>query len=72
MASGHAAAWIGVGGPDAGPNGEDEWLQVGIAALPGMEPQLYAEVTRPGAESEFLSLEKPLTSARRRTWQSSR
>jgi hypothetical protein len=58
VASGHAAAWIGVGGPDAGPNGEDEWLQVGIAALPGMEPLLYAEVTRAGAEAEFLSLDE--------------
>src|SRR5262245_13248096 len=58
VASGHAAAWIGVGGPGAGPNGEDEWLQVGIASLPGMEPLLYAEVTRPGAAPQFVSLDE--------------
>jgi hypothetical protein len=28
---GHVAAWIGIGGSGSGPNGEDEWLQVGIA-----------------------------------------
>ena len=46
--AGHAAAWIGVGGPDSGPNGEDEWIQVGIASLPNLDPMLYAEITRPG------------------------
>ena len=39
------------------PGERDEWLQVGIAALPGMEPLLYAESPGP-AESEFLSLEE--------------
>ena len=33
--AGHAAAWIGVGGPGAGPKGETMWLQAGLAALPG-------------------------------------
>jgi hypothetical protein len=55
--SGHAAAWIGVGGPDSGPNGEDEWIQVGIAALPNLEPMLYAEIARPGAGPEFVPLQ---------------
>ena len=32
--AGHAAAWIGVGGPGAGPKGETMWLQAGLAALP--------------------------------------
>lgn len=56
--SGHAAAWIGVGGPDSGPNGEDEWLQVGIASLPNLEPMLYAEIARPGAGPQFVPLEE--------------
>jgi hypothetical protein len=56
--AGHVAAWIGVGGPDAGPNGEDEWLQVGIATLPNLDPMLYAEITRPGVGPEFVPLEE--------------
>jgi hypothetical protein len=56
--AGHVAAWIGVGGPDQGPNGEDEWLQVGIATLPNMEPMLYAEITRPGVGPQFVPLEE--------------
>jgi hypothetical protein len=55
--AGHAAAWIGVGGRDSGPNGEDEWIQVGIASLPNLEPMLYAEITRPGEAPQFLPLE---------------
>ena len=31
VANGHVAAWVGVGGPGQGPNGADEWLQVGIS-----------------------------------------
>ena len=55
--AGHAAAWIGVGGPDSGPNGEDEWVQVGIASLPNIDPMLYAEITQPGEAPEFVPLE---------------
>jgi hypothetical protein len=58
VASGHAAGWIGVGGPGAGPNGEDEWLQVGVVSLPSLEPMLYAEIARPGAGPKFVSLEE--------------
>ncbi|TML40167.1 MAG: hypothetical protein E6G25_06055, partial [Actinobacteria bacterium] len=32
--TGHAAAWVGVGGIHAGPDGASEWLQAGIAAFP--------------------------------------
>jgi hypothetical protein len=56
--AGHAAAWIGVGGPDSGPNGEDEWIQVGIASLPNLDPMLYAEITRPGEAPQFVPLEE--------------
>ena len=48
VAAGHAAAWIGVGGPGAGPNGETMWLQAGLAALPKTPVMLYAEITRAG------------------------
>jgi hypothetical protein len=46
VGAGHVAAWIGVGGRESGPGGTDSWLQAGIAALPGGEPYLYAEVVR--------------------------
>src|SRR5262245_36923466 len=48
VAAGHVAGWVGVGGPGQGPNGTDEWVQVGLASMPGMPSVLYAEITRPG------------------------
>jgi hypothetical protein len=55
--AGHVAGWVGVGGPGQGPNGEDEWIQAGIAAVPGAEPFLYAEVARDGRAPEFVAIE---------------
>lgn len=54
--NGHVAGWVGVGGPGSGPNGEDQWLQAGIASLPGMSPLLYVEIARAGAEPVFRPL----------------
>src|SRR5947208_15846247 len=46
--NGHVAAWVGVGGPGAGPNGTDEWIQVGFSAFPGSAfSSLYYEVAQP-------------------------
>jgi hypothetical protein len=56
VAAGHAAGWIGVGGPGGGPNGETMWLQTGFAALPGTPLMVYAEITRPGREPVFRPL----------------
>ena len=56
VGAGHAAAWIGVGGPGAGRNGESMWLQVGLAALPRTPSMLYAEIARSGREPVFLPL----------------
>jgi len=56
VAAGHAAGWIGVGGPGAGPNGETMWLQTGVAAMPGTPLMVYAEITRPGNEPTFVPL----------------
>lgn len=55
--AGHAAGWIGVGGPGAGRDGSDQWLQVGIAAIPGLPPMLYVEVARDGRPPLFTALE---------------
>jgi hypothetical protein len=56
VAAGHAAAWIGVGGPRQGANGETAWVQAGVAALPQTPAMVYAEITRPGGEPVFLPL----------------
>ena len=57
VASGHVAGWVGVGGPGQGPNGTDEWIQVGVASVPGIPSFLYAEVTRPGRAPQLMILE---------------
>lgn len=57
VAAGHAAGWIGVGGPGAGPNGETMWLQTGVAALPHSPLMVYAEITRPGRDPVFVPLD---------------
>ena len=58
VASGHVAGWVGVGGPGQGANGEDAWIQAGVASMPGMDPFLYAEITREGREPEFILVEQ--------------
>jgi hypothetical protein len=47
--NGHVAGWVGVGGPDQGSRGSNEWLRVGSAALPGVAgSDIYYEVALPG------------------------
>jgi len=67
VTAGHVAGWVGVGGPGQGPNGTDEWLQVGLATVPDTAPFLYAEITRPGAQPSFKLIEQgiPLGESRR-------
>jgi hypothetical protein len=52
VVNGHVAGWVGVGGPGEGPNGSDEWIQVGYAAYPSITgitgSDIYYEVARPG------------------------
>jgi hypothetical protein len=56
--AGHVSGWIGVGGPGQGANGEDAWIQVGLAALHGVEePFLYAEIARGGRQPKFVLVE---------------
>jgi hypothetical protein len=46
--AGHVAGWVGVGGPGLGPNGTDEWLQVGFSGFPGLDgSDLYYELALP-------------------------
>jgi hypothetical protein len=57
VAAGHVAAWVGLGGPGLGPNGEDMWIQVGLASMPGLGTILYAEIARPGKTPQFVLLQ---------------
>jgi hypothetical protein len=54
--TGHAAAWVGVGGLHAGPGGANEWLQAGVAAFPGVGLRLYAEEVSRGETRRFVDL----------------
>jgi hypothetical protein len=46
--NGHVAGWVGVGGPGQGPNGTNEWLQVGFSGFPGITgSDIYYEVAEP-------------------------
>jgi hypothetical protein len=56
VAAGHVAGWIGVGGPGQGANGQTMWLQVGVASIPDTPTMVYAEITRPGREPQFVQL----------------
>lgn len=51
--NGHVAAWVGVGGRGLGPNGSDQWLQVGLNAFNGTGTNLYYEVTTGGAPPRY-------------------
>ena len=53
VSDGHVAAWIGVGGAGQGPNGTDQWLQIGLAAFNGTGSRLYYEVTTGGAPPRY-------------------
>jgi hypothetical protein len=53
----HVAGWVGVGGPGLGPNGEDEWLQVGLATFgDSSDGRLYYELARPGSRPRYTEL----------------
>jgi len=54
--TGHAAAWVGVGGIHAGPGGASEWLQAGIAAFPRLGLRVYFEETSRGKARRFVDL----------------
>ena len=53
VAWGHAAAWVGVGGPGKGPSGTDQWLQSGYAGFDTGETFIYYEVTKPNKAPQF-------------------
>jgi hypothetical protein len=66
VGGGHAAGWVGVGGSAAGPNGEDEWMQIGLAAYEETGVRLYYEVVR-GTVRDYVEIDTdvPLREAHR-------
>ncbi len=54
--TGHAAAWVGVGGIHEGPGGASEWLQAGVAAFPRVGLRLYVEAVSRGERRRFVEL----------------
>jgi len=53
---GHVAGWIGVGGTNAGPNKQAEWLQTGVNTMAGGGTELYVETTRLGSSPTYKTL----------------
>lgn len=64
--TGHAAAWVGVGGIHAGPGNASEWLQAGIAAFPRAGLRLYVEEVSRGSARRFTDLGPALVGRRYR------
>ncbi len=56
VATGHAAAWVGVGGVHAGPGHASEWLQTGLAAFPRLGLRLYVEEVSRAKARRFVDL----------------
>jgi hypothetical protein len=56
VATGHAAAWVGVGGVRAGRGRASEWLQTGLAAFPRRGLRLYVEDVSLGQARHFVDL----------------
>lgn len=55
--SGHAAGWVGVGGPHQGPLGSSEWLQAGYAGFPSISGgDIYYEIVRPHGTPAYYSV----------------
>jgi hypothetical protein len=53
---GHIAAWVGVGGVGMGPGHTNEWIQAGLATIPGTGNVLYYEITQPNQAPKYVQL----------------
>jgi hypothetical protein len=63
--SGHVAGWVGVGGPGLGPNGTDEWLQVGFSGFPSLAGNdLYYELALPNRQPTYHQLRQDVPSGK--------
>jgi hypothetical protein len=66
VATGHAAAWVGVGGVHAGPGQASEWLQAGLVAFPRLGLRLYVEEVSRGEARRFVDLGPAVVGSRYR------
>lgn len=66
VSSGHAAAWVGVGGIREGLGNASEWLQAGIAAFPTTGLHVYVEEVSRGSARRFTDLGPGLVGRRYR------
>ena len=56
---GHVDGWVGVGGAGLGPNGTDEWIQVGFTSVPNESlSSIYYEILRPGHSDVYRELRR--------------
>ena len=53
---GHAAAWVGIGGPSHADNGTN-WIQVGYATFGSNDIRLYFETNRPGEGPRYTQVQ---------------
>ena len=59
--AGHVAGWVGVGGVGAGPDGTNEWIQVGFSGFPGTSTSsLYYEVAQPNQAPAYHEIESDI------------
>jgi hypothetical protein len=58
VAAGHAAGWVGVGGPGQGVDGGDAWIQAGIASVRRLGMVVYVEIAREGHARALVLVER--------------
>jgi len=58
---GHVDGWVGVGGVGLGPNGTDEWIQIGFTSVPNDSlNRIYYEIQRPGHHVVYRELRRDI------------
>jgi hypothetical protein len=62
--TGHVAAWVGIGGRRAGPDGSDVWLQAGLVSYPRSGSRLYYELMLPNGR-RYVELARDVPAGRR-------
>ena len=65
VSNGHVAAWVGIGGVGLGPNGSNQWLQVGMNAFEDSGSNLYYEVAAGGNAPRYHEIAADITPGRR-------
>ncbi len=58
IGDGLVAAWVGVGGPGQGLDGQDAWIQVGLSVYSGGVTALYYEIKRPRTGPEYTEIQR--------------